>query len=126
LRSYHAETKGLLSSLFLESGWKMAKYVKILNAGTLPEGGMQRVVVDDQPLVIVHQGGDYFALTDCCSHESFRLSEGHLTPGKIHCALHGAAFDLRSGAALSLPAYEEVAVWPVRVTGGVVEVAVED
>jgi 3-phenylpropionate/trans-cinnamate dioxygenase ferredoxin subunit len=31
--------------------------------------------------------------------------------------LHGSRFDIGSGAVLSLPAYEPIAVYPVRVEG---------
>lgn len=87
---------------------------------------MRRVVAEGEALVVVRQGGNYYALSDCCTHESFRLSDGYLAPGRIHCALHGAAFDLETGAAQSLPAYEDVATRRVRLNAGMVEVEVED
>ena len=42
------------------------------------------------------------------------------------CPRHGARFDIRTGRALSLPAYEPVATFPVRVEDGVVKVTVPD
>jgi 3-phenylpropionate/trans-cinnamate dioxygenase ferredoxin component len=104
----------------------MADFITLFAAEMLPEGGMRRVVVEEEALVIVHQGGEWFALTDCCSHEAFKLSDGYLGPGKIHCSLHGSAFDLHSGEALSPPAYESIAAWQVRIRDGMVQVAIED
>ncbi len=40
------------------------------------------------------------------------------------CPRHGANFDLRSGRALTLPAYEPVSVYPVRVEDGMIKVEV--
>lgn len=104
----------------------MARYVTLFAADELPEAGMRRVVAEGEALVVVRQGGQFYALSDCCTHESFRLSDGYLEPGRIHCALHGAAFDLASGAALSLPAYEDVATRRLRLNAGMVEVEIEE
>ena len=40
------------------------------------------------------------------------------------CPRHGSAFDLETGSPLSLPAYEPVATYPVRVEDGIVKVEV--
>ena len=42
--------------------------------------------------------------------------------GVVICPRHGANFDIRSGRALTLPAYEPVDVYPVRVVDGIVKV----
>ncbi|HNW58344.1 MAG TPA: non-heme iron oxygenase ferredoxin subunit [bacterium] len=103
----------------------MAEYITLFAAEALPEGEMRRVMVGDDALVVVHQQSGWYALADCCSHEATRLSEGYLEPGRICCALHGAAFDLRSGQVLAPPAYEAVATRPVRIEGGMVQVEAE-
>ncbi len=102
----------------------MAEYVSLFAAGELEEGGMRRVIAGEVALVIIHQGGEWFALADCCSHETSRLSEGYLEEGKLCCALHGAAFDLRSGEAVRPPAFEGIAAYPVRIEEGMVQVAI--
>jgi 3-phenylpropionate/trans-cinnamate dioxygenase ferredoxin subunit len=40
----------------------------------------------------------------------------------ITCPRHGATFDIRTGDALSAPAYEPTAKFPVRVDDGMVQV----
>jgi 3-phenylpropionate/trans-cinnamate dioxygenase ferredoxin subunit len=40
------------------------------------------------------------------------------------CPWHGASFDIRTGEVLGPPAYDAVARYDVRVTGGDIEVAV--
>jgi 3-phenylpropionate/trans-cinnamate dioxygenase ferredoxin subunit len=44
---------------------------------------------------------------------------------EVVCPRHGARFSLASGAALSPPAYEPVATFPVRVENGIVQVCDE-
>jgi len=104
----------------------MTEYVTLFAADELEEGGMRRVMAGGEPVVIVRQDGEWFALADRCSHETSRLSEGYLEGGMICCALHGAAFDLRSGEALRPPAYEGIAVHALRIEGGMVQVAIEE
>ena len=40
------------------------------------------------------------------------------------CPRHGANFDIRSGRALTLPAFEPVSIYPVRVGDGIVKVEI--
>jgi 3-phenylpropionate/trans-cinnamate dioxygenase ferredoxin subunit len=50
------------------------------------------------------------------------LSEGDVTDYKIECWLHGAEFDLRTGAAVTLPANIAVKTYPVKIVNDLVEV----
>lgn len=93
---------------------------------SLVEGRVIRSEADGQPLALVRQGGRVYALIDRCSHENFSLSDGFLSERCIHCPLHGAAFDLETGAALTPPAYEDVQIFPVRLEDGMVMVGVDD
>lgn len=70
------------------------------------------------PILVVNLEGELHALEDRCSHEDFELSAGTISAGEIECVLHGARFDLRSGAALCPPAYLPVARFPVKVEDG--------
>ena len=74
--------------------------------------------------IVCHQG-EYFAIRDECSHGKVRLSEGDVEDCSIECYLHGAQFDLRTGAALALPATQPVPVYPCRVVGDDLEVDVD-
>lgn len=62
--------------------------------------------------------GDYYAIDDVCSHGKSSLSEGFVDGTSIECVLHGALFDLRTGAALTMPATIGMATYPVRVSDG--------
>jgi 3-phenylpropionate/trans-cinnamate dioxygenase ferredoxin subunit len=71
-------------------------------------------------------GGELYALEDRCSHDDGPLCEGEWEEDtcRVICPRHGSAFDLRSGRALSLPAFQPVETYPVTVEDGIVKVEV--
>jgi 3-phenylpropionate/trans-cinnamate dioxygenase ferredoxin subunit len=71
-------------------------------------------------------GGDLFALEDRCSHDDGPLCEGEFDDeeGFAVCPRHGSHIDIRTGAALTLPAVFPVDTFPVLVEDGVVKVDV--
>jgi 3-phenylpropionate/trans-cinnamate dioxygenase ferredoxin subunit len=74
----------------------------------VPDGGA--VVVDrsvagtGDDVAVFHDGGEFFALDDTCTHQEASLADGWVEDGEVECPLHAARFSLRSGEALSLPA----------------------
>ena len=82
-----------------------------------PEGSITAVKLHDQDLVVVCQGGEYFALPDRCTHERYPLHDGELEEGKIRCIRHGATFDLRSGRA-TMPALRKIRIFQTEVADG--------
>ena len=72
--------------------------------------------------------GELLALEDRCSHDDGPLCEGDWDEEtcRVICPRHGANFDLRTGAALTLPAFEPVATFPVTVEDGIVRVEIGD
>lgn len=93
----------------------------------LPEGTPVAVTVNGRSLCLVKVGGVVFACQDRCTHAEFPMSEGEMVDDYvIECALHGARFDIRTGAVLELPATEDLPVFPVRVEDGKVLVQLRD
>lgn len=84
------------------------------------------VDVDGVPVCLVRRGRRVRALLDVCSHQDYPLSQGEVTDDTIECCVHGACFDLSTGAALTLPATEPVPVYPVRLWAGKVYVLVTE
>ncbi len=87
--------------------------VKIVYAGALALG-------------VYNLGGEYYAIEDRCSHDDGPLAEGDFDceEGVAICPRHGANIDIRTGRALTLPAVEPVATFPVRVDNGMIKVKV--
>ncbi len=77
------------------------------------------VEVDDEPVVLIHAAGRFYALDDVCTHDGGPLSDGPLdseaeTPS-IACPRHGAKFALETGAALTMPATKPTRVHETKV-----------
>ena len=93
--------------------------IRICALEDLKPGKALRVVISDHPIALVRaKTGDVFALDDKCSHGEISLSEGFVDKDTIECWAHGAKFSLETGAALTLPAFEPVAVHEVVVENG--------
>jgi nitrite reductase/ring-hydroxylating ferredoxin subunit len=83
------------------------------------------VEVDGEPVLVVKTDAGVFALSDICSHAEVSLTEGTVADGRVECWLHGAQFDLATGAALCLPATKNIESYPVRIGNDVNPNAVE-
>ena len=92
-----------------------------------PPGSVKIVDAGEITIGVYNCGGELFALEDRCSHDDGPLCEGDWEEDdcRVICPRHGSAFDLRTGAPLSLPAFLPVATFPVRVDeDGLVKVEV--
>lgn len=100
----------------------MADWVNIAREGELPVG--QRAVADTDAgkVAVFNIGGTLLAIEDVCSHDGGELASGVCIGDQIACPRHGAKFCLRTGKALTPPAYEDIATFPVRVEDGWVQV----
>lgn len=85
-------------------------------------GTCRRLEVDGVAMAIFNVDGRYYAIEDLCSHEAETLSNGQLTGLEIACPRHESRFSLVTGEALSPPAYEPIAIFPVRLENGRVQV----
>lgn len=97
-------------------------------AGTaeIPEGQCKAVILDDRMLAIINLDGDFYAIDNICTHDHVELCGGMILGDRIQCPLHGAQFNIRTGAVEAPPAYEPLATYPVRVEGDVVLVKMQD
>ena len=82
-------------------------------------------LVGDHEVAVCNVGGQFYAIDDLCSHDGGSLDQGELDDAQIECPRHGARFDVRTGAAVQLPAFEAVETHDVRVEGDSVQVGVE-
>ncbi|HXV56388.1 MAG TPA: Rieske 2Fe-2S domain-containing protein [Gaiellaceae bacterium] len=89
--------------------------------------GDVRIVRDGELAIGVYNcGGELYAIEDRCSHDDGPLCEGDFEPAGCVaiCPRHGARFDVRTGKALTLPAYLPVDTFEVVVEDDLVLVRV--
>lgn len=100
----------------------MADWVDVAPVDELAPGTYRVVEVDDAMIAVFNLEGEFYAIEDVCTHDYSTLTGGDLEGEEIVCPRHGARFNIKTGEALTPPAYEPVATLPVRVEGGVVQV----
>ena len=100
----------------------MSDWVSVARAEELAPGGFRIVDVDGAQVVVFNLDGQYYAIEDVCTHDGGQLTGGYVEGDQIVCPRHGARFCIRNGEALSPPAYEPTATFPVRVEDGMVQV----
>ena len=96
----------------------MSEFVKVTNRSELPPGGRKLADIDGRAIALFNVDGTYYAIDDVCTHDGGPLAEGDLKGCEIECPRHGARFDVRTGKALSFPAFEPVTTHQVDVRGG--------
>jgi 3-phenylpropionate/trans-cinnamate dioxygenase ferredoxin component len=74
--------------------------------------------IDGIAVVVVRCGGEWYAVEDRCTHDGEPLSGAQVEDCQIVCPRHGSHFCLRSGEALTPPAYEPLRTYPVREEDG--------
>ena len=102
----------------------MADYTRACALTDVSDGNAIRVMLDGVPIAIVRSDGEVYAIHDVCSHANVALSEGEIEGRTLECWLHGSRFDLVTGNPTGLPATHPVPVYPVKIEGDDVYVAV--
>jgi 3-phenylpropionate/trans-cinnamate dioxygenase ferredoxin subunit len=96
----------------------MASWIDAGLEENLAEGQTKSIAVGRKMIAIVRSGGAYFAIEDVCTHDGAPLTGGEIEGDEIICPRHGARFCLRTGEALTPPAYEPVRVFATKVENG--------
>jgi len=99
-----------MSEPILPTGPELRDGVK---CSDVPEGGLLRCRVGDEPALLLEQGGEFFAVAAACSHYGAPLADGVLVEGTLRCPWHHACFDVRTGEAVGPPALRPIDTWTV-------------
>jgi 3-phenylpropionate/trans-cinnamate dioxygenase ferredoxin component len=95
-----------------------AAWIDVGAAESVTESEGLSAEVDGYPVLVVRCGEEIFAVEDRCTHDGEPLAGGEIEACQLICPRHGSRFDLRSGEALTPPAYEPVKIFPVRIEAG--------
>ncbi len=101
----------------------MAEFLKLAAAAEVAPGEIKQYMVEDRFVALCNVDGEFHAFEDVCTHQFTHLSDGEFTGSEVKCPLHGARFDVKTGAAKSLPAVKPVPKHEVKVEDGTVYVA---
>jgi 3-phenylpropionate/trans-cinnamate dioxygenase ferredoxin component len=106
----------------------MSRWINVSGLAEFGAGQSRLVDLDDTRVAVFNLEGEYFAMEDVCTHDGSPLlgsgleAEDLIDGDEIICPRHGARFSIRTGEALTPPAYEPVSNFPVRVHNGMVQI----
>jgi len=103
-------------------------YFPVANSEDIPVGSCKSFDLGGDSsrlrVIVAHLADGFHAVENRCSHLDSLLDTSRIYKGRqIACPTHCARFDLKTGAAKSAPAFRSLAVFPVRVRDGRIEVA---
>jgi len=105
----------------------MSDWINIDSDESFGHSETRLVDVDDVMVAVFNLEGKYFAIEDVCTHDGSPMLGCGLDPAdliegdQIICPRHGARFCIRTGEALTPPAYDPVRCFPVRIHEGIVQ-----
>jgi 3-phenylpropionate/trans-cinnamate dioxygenase ferredoxin subunit len=94
------------------------EWIDVAAADDVRETAPLSVEVDGFPIVVVRCGKELYAVEDRCTHDGEPLGSAEVESCEIVCPRHGAHFCLRTGEALTPPAYEPLRTYQVREDAG--------
>lgn len=100
----------------------MNDWIDVAKVNEIEDGIPTHSEIDGTKIVLFKLQGQFYAIENICTHDGGELSGGCVLNDQIICPRHGARFSIKTGEALSAPAYEPVATFPVRVENGIVQV----
>lgn len=104
----------------------MAEFVPITTVPELPKGEGRSFYINKESIALFHIGDEFFAIEDFCTHAGAPLGDGFIEGHTVACSWHGAQFCLKTGHALTPPAFTGVRTYEVKVEGDQVLVALPE
>lgn len=96
----------------------MSEFIKVATLDEVPLNAGKLIEVEGFEIALFNLNGEIYAIENICTHDGGSLGEGTIVNGhEVECPRHGARFDIRTGAALCLPAFEPTGSYAVRVEG---------
>ena len=95
----------------------------VAQTSDLDPGEVMYVEVGDEPVALINLDGEFYALSDICTHQEASLSDGEVEGDEIECPLHGGAFEIRTGMPANFPVVVPVETYAVKTEGDTVFVA---
>lgn len=97
----------------------MSDFVKVATVAEIPVNGSKLVEIEDVRIAVFNLDGTFYAIEDVCTHDGGPLVEGEIVNGcQVQCPRHGARFDIRTGEAVSFPAFAPTTAYEVRIENG--------
>lgn len=104
----------------------MTEWIEVVSEQALAEGEHVLVDLAGIDVAVFKIDGQCYAIEDVCSHDGAEIASGELDGDEIVCPRHGARFCVKTGEVKCAPAYENLAVFPLRIVDGKIQIADPD
>ncbi len=98
-------------------------WIDVSAVDAVPEEDVIGIDLEGKSVALYKVDGEVFATDNICSHGNARLCDGFLEGHEIECPLHQGKFDVRNGKAMCAPLTEDIKIYPVKIEGSRVFVA---
>lgn len=96
----------------------MATWIEVCGADEIENEDMIPFSHSGRRFIIYRSPDDQYFCTDgICTHEKVGLEDGLVIGQEIECPKHAAAFDYRTGEAISAPACIDLTTYPTKLEG---------
>ena len=85
----------------------MSEFIKVAGTSDLAPGDKMLVEYQGTPVGLFNIDGEFYAISDVCTHDNGPLVEGNLDGDCIICPRHGARFNVKTGVQ-TMPAFSPV------------------
>ncbi len=105
----------------------MSDWINVEPVEHFGSGQARLVDLGDVQIAVFNLEGEFHAIENNCSHDNSPMLACGLEPeqlldnDQIICPHHGARFCIKTGKALTPPAYEDIPTFPVKIIDGIVQ-----
>jgi nitrite reductase/ring-hydroxylating ferredoxin subunit len=85
------------------------------NVDDFEDEDIEQIKIGPLAIALYRARGNFYATQDLCTHERAYLSDGILIDCVVECPFHQGRFDVRSGKALSAPAFVPLKTYPLKI-----------
>ena len=103
----------------------MAEFITVAKTTDLNPGEKMLVEYDGEDVGLFNIEGEFYAISDVCTHDDGPLVDGRLDGDCIICPRHGARFNVKTGAQ-TMPAFSPVPLYKVEIEGDDILIAPKD
>jgi len=103
----------------------MTEFIKVANVSDLRPGEKKLVEYEDEDVGLFNIAGQFYAISDVCTHDNGPLVDGELDGDCIICPRHGARFNVMTGVQ-TMPAFSPVPLYQVQIEGDDILIAPQE
>lgn len=100
----------------------MSNFIKVAQTSDIVPGEKILVEYEDDEVGLFNLDGEFYAISDVCTHDGGPLVEGHVEGDCIICPRHGARFNIKTGEQ-TMPAFTPVPLYQVKIEGNDILIA---